>query len=618
MIAKILASATSDFKGVNYNEKKNENGKSELLEARNFDGLSEFSSKEDYKNYLKSFALKNTRVKNPQFHATLSCKGTEYNMEQMKDYALQWIDLMGYGQQPFLIYAHNDTDNNHVHVVSVRVDADGKKISDKFERIRSQQALQKIMGEDFSKKVKQQYDNFSAYNFTTEKQFELLMEQAGWIVTRDDKNINLIKGGQLQMSVKTDEITAKIEHNREIGTDRDRKKQIVALLYKYKVGLDYGDLKEVMHRRFGVDLVFHCAKDHATPYGYTVIDHTSRSVYKGSEILPLQKIIQTPEERERAQAAKSVIMQMTGSKERLTLKELMAEMKHIGYVVDKNGYVKISDDAGRPQIVYSIDKDILDGLKYNDRVGDAKLFCARTHNEAVAIGKVCNINVDDVIIEHKQRDLKLAYMYGKLIDDYNTGLDVKDVLAARMMQVERVGDTTYFVDKRHHEIYSDRQWEYDKRLIVANKFNIRNEKELELVAKLYDVKQHDISSVRPDKDRNYYYKYMRDYLSGKLSNDDLKGKNIFVFNHDNTVYMVDTARHFITSENDYTFSNGSGQNIQSNNVSSFDDMTETIAASILTGVAQMLFERTPAADGGSGHARDLSEKKKKKKKQFKL
>ena len=49
--------------------------------------------------------------------------------EELVNFARRYMNEMGYGQpgQPMLIYAHHDTDNNHIHIITSRVDPHGKK-----------------------------------------------------------------------------------------------------------------------------------------------------------------------------------------------------------------------------------------------------------------------------------------------------------------------------------------------------------------------------------------------------------------------------------------------------------------------------------------------------------
>ncbi|MDM1554224.1 relaxase/mobilization nuclease domain-containing protein [Chryseobacterium sp. POL2] len=54
-----------------------------------------------------------------------------------REMAQQYMREMGYGEQPFVVFKHTDIDRSHIHIVSVCVDENGKKISDKFEKIRS-------------------------------------------------------------------------------------------------------------------------------------------------------------------------------------------------------------------------------------------------------------------------------------------------------------------------------------------------------------------------------------------------------------------------------------------------------------------------------------------------
>ena len=141
MIATILPSSTT-FHAVDYNERKVAEGVAELLEMKNFGfvGQIEPYTPDQLKQYLTLYTSRNERIKVPQFHLAISCRGDECSYEQLMNIAHQYLKEMGYGEdgQPILIYAHHDTDNHHLHIVTSRVAPDGHKIDDHHERIRSQ------------------------------------------------------------------------------------------------------------------------------------------------------------------------------------------------------------------------------------------------------------------------------------------------------------------------------------------------------------------------------------------------------------------------------------------------------------------------------------------------
>ena len=165
MIVKILGSAGSNFSGVRYNEKKVESGKGELMLMKNFPSfINEDSKPEEVRNYLKAIS-KNDKVKKPQFHAVISTKFREHSKEELARVAEEFMNKMGYGKQPYIAVFHNDTENNHIHLVSTRVDKQtGKKIKDNFEKLKAQQALSKTLEKNYSDKFNQLP---SAKNFDT-------------------------------------------------------------------------------------------------------------------------------------------------------------------------------------------------------------------------------------------------------------------------------------------------------------------------------------------------------------------------------------------------------------------------------------------------------------------
>ena len=54
------------------------------------------------------------------------------------------MQKMGYGDQPFIVYRHGDTCNTHVHIVSVCIDDEGRKINDSYEHRRSMTACREL------------------------------------------------------------------------------------------------------------------------------------------------------------------------------------------------------------------------------------------------------------------------------------------------------------------------------------------------------------------------------------------------------------------------------------------------------------------------------------------
>jgi hypothetical protein len=262
MIIKLLylKKSGAHFPGVRYNTNKVDRNKGELMKVANFGALQGLANlrPQDYINYLKAIAALNTNVRKPQFHAVISGKGKQYDKERLTKIAENWLREMGYGDQPYLIIHHKDTENNHVHLVSCRVDKQGHKIDSAYEKIRSQKSMSKVLG----------YDYALSYNFSTRSQFFMLLEQAGYLGLDPDEK-------KLAAKIAAYEPNAK------------RTQTLKDALLSTKDDTDFiRSLKE----KYGVELLFH-ATENKTPYGYTIIDHHHKSVFKGSEVLPLKQLL---------------------------------------------------------------------------------------------------------------------------------------------------------------------------------------------------------------------------------------------------------------------------------------------------------------------------------------
>src|SRR3712207_3388560 len=57
--------------------------------------------------------------------------------ELLVQIAKEYMEALGYGKQPYIVFKHNDIAREHIHIVSLRVDSNRRKINDKFEGKRS-------------------------------------------------------------------------------------------------------------------------------------------------------------------------------------------------------------------------------------------------------------------------------------------------------------------------------------------------------------------------------------------------------------------------------------------------------------------------------------------------
>ena len=320
MIATILPSSTT-FHAVDYNERKVSEGVAELLEMKGFDLIDQNYTPEDLKQAFIDYTYQyNDRIQKPQFHLAISCRGNEYTHEQLLEIAHKYLDEMGYGDpnQPVLIYAHHDTDNNHLHIVTSRVAPDGHKIDHNQERIRSQEVINRIMGENQEQRASDAVKKALDYRFSTVNQFKSILESSGYECYEKDDCLCIKRDGHV---IDTLPLSTIQQHLQTFEPDERRRKQLRAILLKYRdMTADKEELRQLMKQKFGVDLVFHGSKD--KPYGYTIIDHQSKTVLKGGDVLKLKDLLQFQSKEERLHRMDEFIDAMLEDNPDLTTREL--------------------------------------------------------------------------------------------------------------------------------------------------------------------------------------------------------------------------------------------------------------------------------------------------------
>ena len=157
MIAKI--SSTDNLGGaLGYNFKKVEKEEASILLTQ---GL--YQNKEGTYTMAEVFAdmqaviPEKCRTKKMVFHCSLNPHPDEkLSDETLTQIAKEYMETLGYGKQPYIVFKHNDIAREHIHIVSLRVDSRGQKINDRFEKRRSKKitdALEKRFGLFPSSKV---------------------------------------------------------------------------------------------------------------------------------------------------------------------------------------------------------------------------------------------------------------------------------------------------------------------------------------------------------------------------------------------------------------------------------------------------------------------------------
>ncbi len=138
MIAKIGRSANL-YGALAYNNLKVEKENGQILFANKM--IETANGQYSVAQLAQSFApylLANRNTEKHTLHISLNPDPKDtVSDDTYREMAQQYMRELGYGDQPFVVFKHTDIDRSHIHIVSVCVDENGKKIPDKFEKVRS-------------------------------------------------------------------------------------------------------------------------------------------------------------------------------------------------------------------------------------------------------------------------------------------------------------------------------------------------------------------------------------------------------------------------------------------------------------------------------------------------
>ena len=129
MVAKITIPRSIEA-ALNYNEKKVQKGAAQCLYAANY--LNEAKNMNFYQKMdgFEKHNRLNKMAATKTLHVSLNFDPSEkLSNNRLMEVADVYMEKIGFGQQPFLVYKHEDAGHPHIHIVSTTIKEDGSRIN---------------------------------------------------------------------------------------------------------------------------------------------------------------------------------------------------------------------------------------------------------------------------------------------------------------------------------------------------------------------------------------------------------------------------------------------------------------------------------------------------------
>jgi hypothetical protein len=133
-----------------YNENKVKAGVAKCIGAGNYPvAVDKMSDVMKLSRFTKRLEL-NENAKRNSLHISMNFDPSEnHSKEKMKAIANTYMEKIGFGKQPYLVYQHHDAGHPHLHIVSINIERDGKRIDLNHLGIRKSEPARKEIEELF-------------------------------------------------------------------------------------------------------------------------------------------------------------------------------------------------------------------------------------------------------------------------------------------------------------------------------------------------------------------------------------------------------------------------------------------------------------------------------------
>jgi hypothetical protein len=320
-----------------YNENKVNEGKAECISAANYPIDTEKISFNQKLNRLLKQASLNENVSCNSVHISLNFDPSEkLTNEQLKEISDSYMQKIGFGEQPYLVYQHFDAGHPHLHIVSVKVRADSTRIdTNNIGRNQSEKARKEIeqmygliKAEDSKQRQayqlkpvnvqKVQYGRsetkraitnvldaiVNSYKYTSLPELNSVLQQFNIIADKGNENSRVFQnkglvyriidenGSKVGVPIKASDfynnpglkyLVSKFALNEAARqSHKGRVKNVIDLALLKNKNYSVQDLIKVLEKD-GINMILR-RNDTGLIYGLTYVDHRTKCVFNGSDL----------------------------------------------------------------------------------------------------------------------------------------------------------------------------------------------------------------------------------------------------------------------------------------------------------------------------------------------
>lgn len=321
----------------NYNENKVKAGVAECISVGNYPvDADKMSDTIKINRFLNRLEL-NENTKRNSVHISLNFDPSEnHSKEKLIAITDTYMEKIGFGKQPYLVYQHHDAGHPHLHVVTINIERDGKRIDLHHLGIRKSEPARKEIEELFGlvkaegRKKKEeftlqpitvgkvQYGRIESkkaisnvlnavlnqYKYASLPELNAVLKQYNVLADRGSKNSKIFlskglvyrilddQGKPIGIPIKASDfyskptlkfLEEKFKRNevRRIP-DKARVKNTIDIALLRERALSINELARLLEKE-GIHTVFRKSAE-GLLYGITYVDHKTKSVFNGSSL----------------------------------------------------------------------------------------------------------------------------------------------------------------------------------------------------------------------------------------------------------------------------------------------------------------------------------------------